>query len=109
MGALSDDTTHYASRLSNRQTVLLGVQLRRKGESWFSSRIVDMSVSGFRIQSFAKLTIGMEVWIMFPGFSGRRAFVTWALNHEAGCKFDEPLHPAIFDHIIRMSDPHARG
>ena len=100
---------HHSSRLNARQTVLIGVQFRRKSESWFRSRIIDMSLTGFRLQSFVKLSVGMEVWVMFPGFEGRRATVTWAGNHEAGCQFDVPLHPAIFDHIIRMSDPHARG
>lgn len=109
MAALSDGTTHHASRLSGRQTVLLGVKLRRRGESWFRSRIVDMSLTGFRLQSSAKLIAGMDVWVMFPGFEGRKATVSWVRSHEAGCRFENPLHPAIFDHIIRMSDPGARG
>jgi len=101
------ETSHHISRLYNRQTVLLGVQVRRKSERWFSCRILDMSLVGFRLTSFAKLQRGMEVWIMFPGFEGRRAEVIWTANHEAGCRLDQPLHPAIFDHIVRMSDPAA--
>lgn len=101
------EASHHVSRLHYRQTVLLGVQLRRKGERWFSCRILDMSLVGFRLTSFARLQIGMEVWIMFPGFEGRRAKVVWTASHEAGCVLDQPLHPAIFDHIVRMSDPAA--
>jgi len=110
MQALREEaTSHHISRLHNRQTVLLGVRLRRRKESWFSCRILDMSLAGFRLTSFAKLMPGMEVWIMFPGFEGRKATVTWVGNHEAGCRFEQPLHPAIFDHIVRMSDPIGRG
>jgi hypothetical protein len=94
--------------LHDRQTVLIGVRVRRKGESWFKSRITDMSLSGFRLLSFVKLRVGMEVWVMFPGFEGRRATVTWTASHEAGCAFETPLHPAIFDHIVRMSDTPGR-
>jgi len=101
------ETSHHISRLHNRQTVLLGVRLRRKGESWFSCRIIDISLAGFRLTSYAKLHPGMEIWIMFPGFEGRKAIVTWTANHEAGCRLEQPLHPAIFDHIVRMSDPAA--
>ena len=109
MGALQERAEQHISRLHNRQTVLIGVRVRRKGESWFKSRITDMSLGGFRLLSFVKLRVGMEVWVMFPGFEGRKAVVVWTANHEAGCEFESALHPAIFDHIVRMSDPTARG
>jgi hypothetical protein len=99
----------HETRLHDRRDVLIGIRLRRKGESWFTSRITDLSLTGCRLSSFARLEEGMDVWIMLPGFDGRRAVVSWVHNHEAGCTFERPLHPAIFDHIIRMSDPRARG
>jgi len=97
---LRPETTHHASRLISRQRVLIGVKLRRRGESWFTSRVTDISPEGFRLATFVKLTPGMNVWIMLPGFEGRKA---------TGCTFDAPLHPAIFDYIIRTSDPASRG
>ncbi len=109
MGALQESSGLHISRLRKRPTVLIGVRVRRKGESWFRSRITDMSLAGFRLLSFVKLREGSEIWVMFPGFEGRKAIVTWTANHEAGCEFENPLHPAIFDHIVRMSDPFARG
>jgi len=90
-------------RISDRQNVLIGVKLRRPGESWFTSRITDLSVSGFRLQSFVKLSPGMEIWIMLPGFEGRKSKVLWSRAHESGCAFETPLHPAIFDHIVRIT------
>jgi len=109
MGALPEIKGQHISRLQARQTVLIGVRVRRKGESWFKSRITDMSLTGFRLLSFVKLHIGMEVWVMFPGFEGRKSFVTWVSDHEAGCEFETAMHPAIFDHIVRTSDPMTRG
>lgn len=85
--------------------MLIGVRLRRPGETWFTSRIADLSLGGFRLQSFIKLTPGMELWIMLPGFEGRKAVVLWARDHEAGCTFEQPLHPAILDHILRTNAP----
>jgi hypothetical protein len=86
-----------------RRDVLIGVRLRRAGESWFNSRISDLSMTGFRLQSFLKLAPDTELWIMLPGFEGRRATVLWARDHEAGCRFERSLHPAIFEHIVRTA------
>lgn len=99
----------HCSRLISRQQVLIGVKLRRRGESWFASRVTDISREGFRLSTFVKLEPGMEVWIMLPGFEGRLARVIWVGHHEAGCVFATPLHDAILDYIIRMSDPAARA
>lgn len=110
MGAQPErQVQQHTSRLHSRQTVLIGVRVRRKGESWFKSRITDMSLGGFRLLSFVKLREGMEIWVMFPGFEGRKAFVVWTASHEAGCAFENDLHPAIFDHIVRMSDHEEHG
>jgi len=91
------------ARNSNRHTVLIGVKLRRPGETWFTSRISNLSETGFCLQSFVSLKPGMTVWVMFSGFEGRRATVVWTRSHEAGCMFEEPLHKAIYDHIMRVS------
>lgn len=95
---IADDNERHG----NRHTVLIGVKLRRPGETWFTSRIADLSETGFRLQSFVSLKPGMTVWIMFSGFEGRRATVMWARGHEAGCMFETPLHKAIYEHILRV-------
>jgi hypothetical protein len=94
-------------RAAERQHVQIVVKVRRPGETWFTSRITDVSVSGFRLQSFMKLTAGADIWIMLPGFEGRRARVTWNRAHESGCAFERSLHPAILDHIVRLSQASA--
>lgn len=99
----STAATRPKGRQADRQQLMLPVKLRRAGESWFNSRVSDLSSSGFRLQSFVKLRPGMDIWIMLPGFEGRKATVLWAQAHEAGCEFEHPLHPAIFDHIIRTN------
>lgn len=86
-----------------RSHVLIAVKVRRPGETWFKSQISDVSTIGFRLQSFMKLTEGDDLWIMLPGFEGRRARVLWSRAHESGCVFDRPLHPAILDHILKIS------
>lgn len=103
MGAESNPDQDRKQRVAERRHVQIGVKVRRPGETWFTSRIADLSISGFRLQSFMKLTVGSELWVMLPGFEGRRARVLWTRGHEAGCAFERPLHPAILDHIVKLS------
>jgi hypothetical protein len=104
MGAERQVDLDRKGRIAERRHVLIGVKVRRPGESWFTSRIADMSTSGFRLQSFMRLTPGSDLWIMLPGFEGRRARVLWTRAHEAGCAFERPLHPAILDHVVKISE-----
>lgn len=91
------------NRLAARSSVQIDVRIRRPGETWFKSQITDVSVVGFRLNSFMKLMTGDDLWIMLPGFEGRRSRVLWSRAHEAGCVFERPLHPAILDHVIKIS------
>ena len=88
-------------RMAERRPVQIDVKVRRPGESWVTSRISDLSVNGFRLQSFMQLIVGADLWITLPGFEGRRAQILWTSGHEAGCAFERPLHPAILDHVVR--------
>lgn len=97
------DISRKDGRRAERRSVTVSVRVRRPGETWFRSKIADLSVTGFRLQSFMKLCTGDSLWIMLPGFEGRRALVLWTNGHEAGCRFERPLHPAILDHIVRIS------
>jgi hypothetical protein len=97
---MSGSTT---AREAERRSVLIDVKVRRAGEPWFQSRIADLSIGGFRLQSFMRLPIGTDIWIMLPSFEGRRARILWTRGHEAGCAFEQPLHPAILDHVVRTN------
>lgn len=103
MAAQTLPLSETPERFNDRYNLLINVKLRRSGESWFNARVGNLSPTGFRVQSFARLETESLVWIMLPGFDARRARVMWVREHEAGCQFERPLHPAIFDHILRMN------
>ncbi|WP_176592629.1 PilZ domain-containing protein [Sphingobium sp. EM0848] len=104
MGAkLQTELSRADGRLIDRRSVLIGVRVRRPGETWFKSQITDVTAIGFRLKSFMKLTADDDLWVMLPGFEGRRARVLWSRAHESGGVFERPLHPAILDHIIKIS------
>ena len=88
---------------NQRDTALIGVKLRLPGESWFTSSIADLSPTGFRLVSFVRLEPGAALWVMFPGFEGRRAKVVWSKDYESGCVFERPMHHAVLDYIVRKS------
>lgn len=94
-----ESAPNAAPRKDVRRKITIAVKLRRAGESWFSSRITNLSQEGFCIDSFVTLEPGTVIWIMFPGFEGRRATVRWIEGHQVGCRFDAPLHQAVLDHI----------
>tara|TARA_R110000868_G_scaffold19843_3_gene84807 strand:- start:2101 stop:2541 length:441 start_codon:yes stop_codon:yes gene_type:complete len=104
MGADRHYQASHKARAAERRHVRISVKVRRPGETWVKSAIADLSVSGFRLQSFMKLLPGGELWIMLPGFEGRRARVLWTRGHEAGCAFEHPLHPAILDHVVKLHE-----
>ncbi|WP_242129221.1 PilZ domain-containing protein [Sphingobium sp. Sx8-8] len=104
MGAtLLPEPYRSSARLGERWPVLINVRIRRPGETWFKSQITDVTTAGFRLKSFMKLAAEDDLWIMLPGFEGRRARVLWSRAHESGCVFERPLHPAILDHIIKRA------
>ncbi|MCF8706809.1 PilZ domain-containing protein [Rhizorhapis sp. SPR117] len=108
MAAHNQAFTDQPERLNDRHNLLISVKLRRSGENWFNARLANLSPTGFRVQSFAKLEMDSLIWVMLPGFDARRAKVIWTRDHESGCQFERPLHPAIFDHILRMNRMRAR-
>src|SRR3546814_3234452 len=60
-------------RLNTRCNLLMDVKLRRQGGNWFNARLSNLSLTGFRVQTFARLDLDSTIWVMLPGFDGRRA------------------------------------
>ncbi|HEY9580807.1 MAG TPA: PilZ domain-containing protein [Rhizorhapis sp.] len=90
-------------RLNTRCNLLMDVKLRRQGGNWFNARLSNLSLTGFRVQTFARLDLDSTIWVMLPGFDGRRAKIIGTRDHEADCLFERPLHAAIFDHLLLMN------
>ncbi len=86
-------------RLSERRRIAVKVKYRRKIVR-LVAQVNDISCHGIRLASMERLCEGDVVWLSLPGLEPRRAIVVWSDRFEAGCKFDEPLHPAILDAIV---------
>lgn len=68
-------------------------------------RLEDISRSGFRIAWFPGASIDQPLKIRIPGLQLLTANIRWRREAAMGCEFDTPLHIAVFEHIVRQSQP----
>jgi len=54
-------------------------------------KVVDISRSGLRLQTYSPLQIGTLISIILPVAGRVLATVRWADDFRAGCEFDRPL------------------
>jgi hypothetical protein len=88
-------------RDSQRLEVLLHASLRETGCSKFGIDIYDMSVTGCRLETSFRLDPETRVWITIPGLAALEAEIAWRNGYVYGCRFIQPLHVAVLDHVVR--------
>ena len=92
------------ARRALRKNVKMRAHLRDRGQTRFEIEVTDLSLSGFRAETSFTLWPGTIVWLTLPGLAGLEAVVAWRDKFKYGCAFAKPLHPAVFDHIIALSN-----
>lgn len=91
------------SRAALRKAVRLRARMRDSVAKSFDIDVVDLSPTGFRAETVFNLRPGTKVWISLPGLAGIEAEVAWQSHEHIGCAFNRPLYPAVFDHIVALS------
>ncbi|MGE3692454.1 MAG: PilZ domain-containing protein [Novosphingobium sp.] len=86
---------------THRATVSLACEVRQGSRPWKVVLLEDLSPSGFRISWLPGAREDVPVRIRIPGLQVLSAEVRWRTNEAIGCKFESPLHVAVFDHIRR--------
>lgn len=92
------------NRQALRKSVKMKAHLRDRGQTRFEIAVTDLSMSGFRAETSFTLWPGTAVWLTIPGLAPLEAVVAWREKFRYGCAFAKPLHPAVFDHIIILSE-----
>jgi hypothetical protein len=87
-------------RRSKRVPVEMGAALRQRGAAGVSVQIMDLSTDGFRVGTHLDLFEGSDVWLRLHGLEACHAKVVWKSGHIVGCRFSQPLHPAVLDMIV---------
>ena len=99
----SEDPSGEELRRALRKSVKMRAHLRDRGQTRFEIEVTDLSLSGFRAETSFTLWPGTVVWLTLPGLAALEAVVAWREKFKYGCAFAKPLHPAVFEHIVALS------
>lgn len=86
-----------------RANITLLCEVRQGSRAWSLARLEDISPQGFRISWMPLCDPSQPLRIRIPGMQLLSAKVCWREGKAAGCAFAEPLHVAVFDHIVRQA------
>jgi hypothetical protein len=67
----------------------------------FKVHVVDLSQTGFRLETGNHMEIGTRVYLAIPELNSLPARTAWNQATYYGCEFIDPLHPSVFEHIAR--------
>jgi hypothetical protein len=102
---LPDERTERIERAAPRIGTSADVTLRRVGKSRFKVAVLDLSPRGCRVEIVERPQVGEAVQVKFDRLDTLDGTVRWVDGHEAGVKFDRPIHPAVFEMLAaRLMD-----
>ena len=87
-----------------RAGVSLICEVRQGVRPWVRVRLEDLSPGGFRIARLPGARTELPLRIRIPGIQLLSAEIGWSREGAVGCEFAEPLHVAVFEHIVRNAD-----
>ncbi|HWK34998.1 PilZ domain-containing protein [Sphingomonas sp.] len=87
-------------RATLRKPVRFKARLREGAAVRFDILVHDLSITGLRGETALHLRVGATVWVTLPGLSGLETVVVWRRGDQFGARFVQPLHPAVFEHIV---------
>ena len=100
--SIPDPNAGQAPR-STRIGVEILCEVRQGTRPWKVARLEDLTPGGFRIASFADARAEVPLRIRIPGLQLLSARICWVRDGAVGCEFAEPLHVAVFEHIVRAA------
>lgn len=95
------------SRKESRTPIAGTVRVREPGLRGNKVQISDLSRSGCRLELFSRVKLHDQIWVQLPGLEAIEADVCWCKNFTAGVQFRRPLHPAVYQHLLRALSDHS--
>jgi len=86
-----------------RAGITLICDVRQGSRPWARACLEDLSPGGFRIARLPAPRMELPLRLRIPGLQMLSADIRWMRDGAVGCAFSEPLHVAVFDHIVRSS------
>ncbi len=87
----------------NRVAVDIVAHLRQSNTNAFQTQLLDLSPTGFQVESDISLRDDLPLIIRIPGLEPLSAHIRWHRGDRYGCQFRNPLYEAVFDHILRVA------
>lgn len=81
------------ARTAERRPAMAPSTLRARGIEATDVTVVDLSQTGIRLATAARLAVGEEISVGLAGVGARRAYVAWQRDADYGCAFEQPLEP----------------
>lgn len=97
----SGEEPGFGSRKFDRGTVSIAAEIREAGGGKQKISVIDLSQAGFRMHCIFLILPDRTVYLTIPGFQSMEARIAWHDGDYYGCQFKQPLHAAIYDHVIR--------
>ena len=88
-------------RKSARSAVTAEVALRRFGHGTYRVKMCDLSPFGCKLEFVERPLLDELVWVKFDELEGLEASVCWVDGFAAGLEFRKPIHPAVFELLLR--------
>lgn len=88
-------------RATERIAVDAEVLQRRQGQPNYRVRLFDVSPNGCKAEFVERPRVGDRVWIKFDGLESIDAEICWAEGFQAGLKYVKPIHPAVFQLLVK--------
>ena len=85
---------------ASRAALSLLCEVRQGSRPWKTARLEDLSPGGFRIAWLPDASTAMPLRIRIPGLQMLSARICWQRDNAIGCEFAEPLHVAVFEHVV---------
>jgi hypothetical protein len=90
-----------SSRDEPRITAAFKATMQRHGKVKYPVTVYDMSASGCKVEFVDRPDVGEAVHMRFAGLQPMEGNVRWLAGTQAGIQFERPIHPAVFDLLIR--------
>lgn len=87
-------------RGAERVIIEAEIFVRQSNSQLFRAILSDLSVSGFKMNSYTDLDREKPVYIRLPGIQTLSAKIIWVDYQDYGCAFNSHLHPAVLEHLV---------
>lgn len=88
-------------RKARREVVKLIADLKISEGPRFKVIVIDLSATGFRIQTANNVPMDRKIYLTIPDFQTLQGTVAWQDRELYGCAFTLPLHSSVHAHLAR--------